>query len=204
MVTMSAEYLRTMDRCISIQKVLGSLKEKNSPQYFTHAKNQALCLKNLLKDVSLKDDEEMAACAGRITAIGFPRDIECELIESLTVREGIESPSPTHSRKLQNYEAFIYYLLECMWEAMRQADEHGAVEVLVGVLLSLGLRHPSCATFGMMATVWCILKEGETATLDKSKVEKWKKLEYVKDVFRRSEKLDHVDAPARLPTDVSG
>ena len=121
MVTMSAEYLRAMDRCIYIQKLLGSLEEKNSPQYFEHVKNHALCLKNFLNEMSLRDDEEKAACVGRINAIGFPADIECEVIESLTVREGIESPAPTRRRriKLQNYEAFIYYLLECMWEAMR-------------------------------------------------------------------------------------
>ena len=190
LLTMSAEYKRVMARCDCIKKVLESLKE--SPQVVKHAQNQALCLTNVLRGVSLTDDE-VADCARRITQIGFPHDIEAQVIESLTEREKVAAPPKMQASfkyakhkytQLQNFETFIDYFDMSVWGEMKMSSSTDALKLLVRALLRLGLRHPSCPTFGMMATIFCMMTEGVTATFEKAKADKHKTLEYIKEAFR--------------------
>ena len=194
---MSTDYLRAVARY-----VLASVKD--SPQFSKHAQTQALVLKNLLKGAHFNDNE-VAECVRRVTAIGFPNDIGSQLVESAAAREGIEDRPSNKNTKLQNYEAFIYYLPASLWIAMQHGPAAVALKMFVRALMLLGLRRPSCPTFGMMTAIHCMLQEGETATMDKDKVVKYNTLELVKNMFRGLEKT-HLPPPVyvvTLPLDVS-
>ena len=186
---MSAEYRRAMARCDSMQRLLTSLR--SSPHFHKHAVNQAMCLTNLLKDVSLTDDE-VAEFVTRITEVGFPQDVEAQLVDSLTACA--DTPDrhvvPTtrcrqKNTRLQNFETFWSYFPESIWREMSAGSPSDIIRTLVQTLLRLGLRHPSEPTYGMMSCIFCILLEGEDATFEKEKKDKHGITEHVKDVYKR-------------------
>ena len=117
---MSADFMRAMARCDSLRKVLASLKD--SPSFYRHADNQALCLENIFMQLS---EDEVADAACRFTAIGFPADIERRFLETVTARS-IHAPpkhKPRSNSMLQNYEWFIDYLQQGLWENIQSADK---------------------------------------------------------------------------------
>ena len=180
-------YTRALARFESMKCVLAAVKD--SPQFSKHAQNQALCLKNALTDLSL-NEHQVADCACRIMQIGFPGDIETNLLEYIMAAK---KPEPVKNmflrpkrvyRQRQNYEGFIDFILEGRWKEIADAAGADVIKFLFQELLLLGLRHPSCPTFGMMAAILRLLQYGETVTMDRSKDEKWKALKYVKRLFK--------------------
>ena len=181
-------YTRAMARCESMKSVLASMAD--SPQFFKHAKNQALCLQNAIKGLAL-DEDQVADCSRRIMQIGFPADIETNLLESImeanhpeTAKNSIWCRPKRPYRKLQNYEGFIDFIKEVRWKVIQDAFGADVIKLLFEELLNLGLRHPSCPTYGMIATILSLLQYGETVTMDRSKSEKWKATKYVKRLFK--------------------
>ena len=185
---MSAMYARAMARCESMKSVLAAVKD--APGFVKHAQNQALCLHNALKDLSLNEDQ-VADCSSRIAQIGFPADIETNLLESImeanhpeTAKNSIWCRPKRPYRKLQNYEGFIDFIRFVAWKKIEDAVGADVVKFLFEELLNLGLRHPSCPTYGMVATVLSLLQYGETVTMDKTKSEKWQATKYIKKLFK--------------------
>ena len=137
---MSAEFMRSMARCDLVHKVLARLKD--SPSFYTHADKQASCLESNLKFMELNEDE-VADAACRLTAIGFPADIERRLLETVTARS-IHAPpkhKPRSNSMLQNYEWFLDYLQQGLWEKIQSANKVEGLKLLIGALIDLGLRH---------------------------------------------------------------
>ena len=180
---MSAMYGRALARCKSIQGVLAAVKD--APAFVKHAQNQALCLHNALKDLPL-DEDQIADLSSRIAQIGFPLDIQTTLLESIVEAnkpaktKGVYCRPTRKNRRLQNYEGFLEFIRAARWKEIQGASASDAIKMLFADLLSLGLRYPSCPTYGMMSTTLSLLQYGETVTMERPKLEKWKATKFVK------------------------
>ena len=184
---MSAMYARALARCKSIQGVLAAVKD--APAFVKHAQNQALCLHNALKDLSL-DEDQIADCSSRIAQIGFPADIQTTLLESIVEAnkpaktKGVYCRPTRKNRRLQNYEGFLEFIRAARWKEIQDASASDAIKMLFADLLSLGLRYPSCPTYGMISTTLSLLQYGETVTMERPKPEKWKATKFVKKIVQ--------------------
>ena len=180
-------YARAMARCESIKSVLAAVKD--APGFVKHAQNQALCLHNALKDLSL-DEDQVADCSSRIAQIGFPADIQTTLLESIVEAnkpaktKGVYCRPTRKNRRLQNYEGFLEFIRAARWKEIQDASGSDVIKMLFAELLCLGLRFPSCPTYGMISTTLSLLQYGETVTMERSKLEKWKATKYVKKLFK--------------------
>ena len=196
--------MQTHARCDSVRKVLHSLKGTSS--FHKHAHNQAMCLENILKFMSLSA-EEVSVLACKITEIGFPIDIECRVMESLKLSgpEKIAITSFTPRRNaLQNYEGFIHFLQAAQWKRIEAAEGIEQLKILINFLIKLGLRHPSCPTYGMLTAIYSVLQDGETMAMEQSKMKKWYALENVKRLFKSfaADASDPVIYVLKLPESV--
>ena len=177
---MSVGYTRVLDRCSCIAKVLKSLE--SSAQFKKHAENQAMCLQSMIRGNDVTDDE-CAQLSVRVTELGFPPDIVCSLMESLHDCHGKRHGSKSNVR-LQNWEAFSDYLPQSRWEQIQDASSLEALKMILVDAIRLGLRHPSCPTFGMLASVYSIHEIGAQAAMTLTRTEKYTKVSLVKSTFR--------------------
>ena len=149
---MSEPFGRVMDRCTCVQRVLQAISSSDEPQLDKHAQNQALCLKTMISAVEM-NEEQLALLSVRITEIGFPQDIVASLMEFLHGRVSQNKNGKRGNIRLQKWTSFPNYFPQQMWDQMHDLSRVDALKVMLGDLIRLGLRHPSCPTYGAMATV---------------------------------------------------
>ena len=88
---------------------------------------------------------------------------------------------------------------------MRDLNRVGALKLMLLKLIRLGLRHPSCPTYGVMAAVSSVMELGPDQALILSRDKKMEQVSLVKPVFRNL--VEDVRVPAvycvALPEEVS-
>lgn len=178
---MSLGYNRLLNRCACIGKVLRSLE--SSPEFQKHSVNQAMCLKTMINANDFTDGECAQLCA-RVTELGFPPDIVSSLIGALHVCNGKRNGGSKSNVALQHWEAFPDYLPLSRWGEIGGGSSFEALKMIVHDTIRLGLRHPSCPTFGVISSIYSIHEIGAQETLNLSSQEKYKKLLLAKKTFR--------------------
>ena len=149
--------------------------------------SQATALQTLAREVSEDDTGEVARL---VCEVGFPISMEKLIVDDLN---GVANfGSSTGNTKLQDWHEFIAYLPQRSWDVLisEGATGNSILSELVTFLLAIGLRHPSCPTYGVITCFYCWLTYGEEVVMKMDKFEKFKELTHVKTYFRlRSCKL---------------
>lgn len=193
-----------MARCTCVQRVLQAISSSDKPQLGKHAQNQALCLRTMISAVEM-NEEQLALLSVRITEIGFPQDIVASLMEFLHSRVSQNKNGKRGNIRLQKWTSFPNYFPQQMWDEMRDLNRVDALKLMLVELIRLGLRHPSCPTYGVMAAVSSVMELGTDQALTLIRDKKMEQVSFVKSVFKNL--VEDVRVPAvycvALPEDVS-
>ena len=179
---MSTDFEKVANRCSGMKKVLETMRVV--PQFHALASNQGSCLIHFIKGLTL-NDEELSQVLPHISDVGFPAQVQGEIMISLTSRERNEGGTNKNAR-LQRYETWINYPPKSLWDFLQKASPEDVVGLLIRFLLILGLRHPSCPTFGMIAAMSTLLVKGSSVVRRLSQEEKWDELVPIKKAFRQA------------------
>lgn len=150
------------------------------PNFHRHAQQQASTIVSLCKSLRCTTDEEFATLTRKIVDVGFPSDLEGEVISAITLQE---MPAGRANNPLQRYESLFRYFKSSQYKYM---DEQSPTVVLVSIIdhmIDLDLRNPSCPTFGTIAALYKCLTVGMNSVLEMSKLDKYNEVAYVKQCF---------------------
>ena len=82
--------------------------------------------------------------------------------------------------RLQKWTSFPNYFPQQMWDEMRDLNRVDALKLMLLKLIRLGLRHPSCPTYGVMAAVSSVIELGADQTLILSRDQKLQRVNLAK------------------------
>ena len=169
-----------MDDARTRFKVLDAIR--GTPSFEQHAMKQGHAVRPLLSDIG---DEDAGEVARMIVEVGFPEQVQTMLLTKIPIAPACEE-KPTSQGTLQKWERFLDFGTQNLWDQVRVdgLDGNAILKLLVAFLLSIGLRHPSCPTFGVLACLYCWLQHGEDEVFNMSKMAKYKEVLYVKQYFQ--------------------
>ena len=158
------------------------------PSFPEHAKKQVASLKRMFKE-TVFDGEEHAQLSLLVTDCGFPADLEAELLDAIISTGGNPKKS---NNKLQDFTAMLNYFSRTFWNRV-QAENVTSKTILATLfedLFVLGLRNPSCPTFGMMTALYNYLTSGQDVITNLSKEQRYAETRIVKEMWKRRVKYE--------------
>ena len=174
-------------------KVLAAIRD--TPNYDAHVAKQGQAVKSMVAEIN---EDEAVEVSSLVCSVGFPSHIESMIIDAMHIG-GLERSG---DKPLQKWEQYMSYIPQSKWDKLREDGITGSqiLNVLVAFLVSIGLRHPSCPTFGAITCLYCWLSYGEDVVMKMSKMEKWQEVWHVKKYFRnRIARAEACASPLILP-----
>ena len=184
-----AAFDHVVARLQAVQRVLTSLA--GAPAYSMHVSRHAATLRQLLTSAELlremrSANEKMVELVDHVHAVGFPADVEADLVGTLhdRVMDGAASGKGSGGG-FQDYTLGFNYIGPKRWEYLvsKGFTKSAKLSTLISFFVSLGLTTPSERTFGMLTGIYlcCIHSEEALDALDSE--DRKDSLKYVKGGF---------------------
>lgn len=168
-----------MGRLRAAGEVLANLT--GSPHFERHAAFQARAVAELISTGF--DMADYAQICAKLSEVGFPADLEEELLRKMTMNQGVCEGG---SSKLQNYTAIGSYIDCERWAALEKSklSDLTLFAQLTDFMMALGLRCPSCPTYGVIAAIFLWVKHNGDGIMRITKSEKREAVLQAKALFK--------------------
>ena len=177
---------RISHRLETVKRVSAAMGSAH-PKFHEHARQQASTVTSLCSTLRGLTDEDLASLTRKIVDVGFPSDLEGEVIKALTLQE--TANTKRNNAPLQKYESIFRYFTPSQYKHMDGKTPNVILATIIDHAIDLDLRRPSCPTIGMLTALYKCLAIGLDSLLDVSKIDKYNEVSFVKNVFHQRVKF---------------